>query len=279
MAVLAGMRARPQKIYKVSVLMSPAGVSCVNPEREIINWWLNKRGFFTINSIDVAQNKEIDILAVKSEKGRIGRVLHIETACSISSVDNQPPESYLAKFDDKLVLKRIKDSLIEYIGVELPYERILVLGNTARIEDFMKLQKVEIWLFRDLLFDVVDNISKQNHRNQVMRTIQLMKYILMSNPENLAKLLERQDANKILKMNTREEFLKRLFAQAETKRILEKEENEPFIVSVLKNSSLSRPEKFARIIETEVMGTRSRKKFVEALLKQEGVQKLSLIHI
>ena len=245
----------------------------MNPEREIINWWLNKRGFFTICNIDVSNNKEIDILAIKSEKGRVERILHIETACSISSVDNQPPNSYVDRFEDRKIVKKINELMVKHVGVEGPYEKVLILGNTSKLKSFRELQNIEIWLFSDLLFDVFDNLGKQNHRNEVIRTMQLIKYILIADPFKLASLLERQDANKILKLNTREEFMKRLFSQKETKRILEKEENESFIVSMLKNSSLNKPEKFAKILESEVLGKRSRKKFIEALLKQDGVKK------
>ena len=44
----------------------------MNPDREIVNWWLNKRGFFTINNIKASKNREIDILAVKTKDGAVG---------------------------------------------------------------------------------------------------------------------------------------------------------------------------------------------------------------
>ena len=44
----------------------------MNPEREIVNLWLNKKGFFTISSLPLPNNKIIDILAVKISNAKIG---------------------------------------------------------------------------------------------------------------------------------------------------------------------------------------------------------------
>ena len=110
----------------------------MNPEREIVNWWLNKRGFFTINNIKASKNREIDILAVKIKDGQVERVQHIEMACSITSIDNFRPSEYLRRFDDKSVLNKLQYTMKNFIGDEYKYEKILIIGQTSRLEDFKK---------------------------------------------------------------------------------------------------------------------------------------------
>lgn len=95
-------------------------VSWLNPSEEIVNAWLNERGFFTIQNIKVGR-KEIDILAGKPSTGER---LHVEAHISVKpfgplrahgvgvkDARNQSLTSRLEKiynqkfFDDRLVKK------------------------------------------------------------------------------------------------------------------------------------------------------------------------------
>ena len=244
----------------------------MNPDREIVNWWLNKRGFFTINNIKASKNREIDILAVKTKDGQVEKVQHIEMACSITSIDNFRPSEYLKRFEDKSVVTKLQQTVKNFIGTDVKYEKILIIGQTIRLKDFKKLPGIMIINFSDVLLDVMKNIDKWYYKDPVIRTLQLLKYILLSDPNKLAMLLEKQDEHKILKLTTRKDFLKNLLSQAETKRALGKKMIERELIEILKHSSLNQPEKLAKVLEEEILGVRSRKKFLNALLKYEGVK-------
>ena len=244
----------------------------MNPDREIVNWWLNKRGFFTINNIKASKNREIDILAVRNKNGQVEKVQHIEMACSITSIDNFRPSEYLKRFEDKSVVNKLQLTIRNFIGTDVKYEKILIIGQSSRLEDFKKLTGIKIINFSDVLLDVMKNIDKWYYKDHVIRTLQLLKYILLSDPNKLAMLLEKQDEHKILKLTTRKDFLKNLLSQTETKRALSKQMVEQELIEVLKHSSLNQPEKLARVLEEEILGVRSRKKFLNALLKYEGIK-------
>jgi len=247
----------------------------MNPEKEIVNWWLNKRGFFTINSVRVAKNKEIDILGLKIKDGKLEKVVHVETYCSISSVDNLSPKQYLEKFNNNLIVSKVKECIKKYINAERDYEKILVLGVTSRLEDFRKLKGIKIYLFEDLLTDVLIDIDKQNYRNEIIRSLQLIKFLALSNPKKLASIVEDESKNKTMKLNTREEFLSYLLKQEEVKRVLSKQSFEKDLTEILKHSSLTRPEKLANALIDTIMTTRTRNRFIKALLEHKDVKKIA----
>ncbi len=245
----------------------------MNPEKEVVNWWLNKKGYFTVNSIKVAKNKEIDILAIKLTNGKLEKIVHVETACSISSVDNLSPKEYLLKFEDKLVLDKIKAIINEYVNKGAKYEKALVLGITSKLDEFKKLG-VKIFLFKDILSDVLISLNKQNYRNEIIRTLQLVKYIALANPEKLAMLIADEGKNKTLKLNTREELLDYLLNQKEVIRVLSKESFEKHLGELLKHSSITRPEKLAHVLIDSIMTTRTRNRFIKALLEHKDIKKI-----
>jgi hypothetical protein len=43
----------------------------MSAEKEIVNYWYNKKGFFTINNIKTTNNKDVGILALKYDKNKI----------------------------------------------------------------------------------------------------------------------------------------------------------------------------------------------------------------
>ena len=64
----------------------------------MLNFWLNKKGFFTINNIKVA-NRDLGIIALKFEKGSVKQVAHYEIVCSITN----SIQSSIDKFIDELM--------------------------------------------------------------------------------------------------------------------------------------------------------------------------------
>jgi len=244
----------------------------MNPEKEVVNWWLNKQGYFTVNSIKVAKNKEINILAIKLANGKLEKIVHVETACSISSVDNLSPTEHLSKFNDPLVLNKIKNIINKYVNKGAKHEKALVLGITSKLDEFKKLQGIRIYLFKDILSDVLITLNKQNYRNEIIRTLQLVKYITLANPEKLAELIGDEEKNKTLKLNTREELLDYLLNQKEVIRVLSKKRFEKHLGEILKHSSLTRPEKLAHVLIDSIMSTRTRNRFIKALLEHKDIK-------
>lgn len=250
----------------------------IEPEREIVNWWLNRNGFFTLNNIKAGRNREIGTLALKfREPG--SSIRHVEVSCSVSYQRNLTPDKSPAeksvedyvnkKFDDDVIIGVIKKSIKELTGQEKPYERAVVLGNIAQankgaIIKSLKKRGVKVINFGDVLCEVMQNLDGQNYQYATIRSLQLVKYILMAEPNALARLLNHENSG-ILNQNTREGFLREFLSHGENQRIIQKELNEQIIIDLLKNSSLKRPEKLARVIREDVLGIRSGKKFLDSL--------------
>ncbi len=248
----------------------------MDAERKIISWWLNKKGFFTINSVKVARNREIDFIAIKIEEGKVEKILHIESACSVSSMDTLKPAKYAERFNDKAVVKKVKETIKFHVGQDYVYDKLLVIGVTSRLADFQKLKEthgIDIKEFRSVIFDVFKTLDRQNYFNNTIRTLQLVKFILLSGPKRLAELFQAKDDHKILKKDTRKQFIMNLLSDPVTRKTLEKEGAEEIIIQLLKHSSLNKPERLARVLGEEIITPRARKKFVETLLSVEAMQK------
>ena len=56
----------------------------MSAEKDIVNFWYNKNGFFTINNIK-SNNRDCGILALKFDKDKVNEVFHIEVSCSITN--------------------------------------------------------------------------------------------------------------------------------------------------------------------------------------------------
>ena len=240
----------------------------MHSEKEIVKLWLNRKGFFTISNIKVGGNREIALLAIKHEKNLIKEIWHIEIVSSIINSDNFQIDD---KFNNKNVIKAIKENIKKFISQNnnFNYKKVLVIGKTSNIEKYSKNYKVI--KINEILFDLFKEIDTHNYNNNSIRTIQLIKYLLLSDPEYLAKLLDKE--NKILNLNTREIFLKHLHEQNETKRILSKKSFEPELVKIIKNSSLNKPEKLAKVLNEKILNNKNRKKFIETLIEQKIMKK------
>ncbi|MFH1408867.1 MAG: hypothetical protein ABIH34_03095 [Nanoarchaeota archaeon] len=238
----------------------------MNPEKEILNWWLHSKGFFTMNSIRVARNKEVDTFAIRLDDGKLKEAIHIETAISITGGDTFSQKDYESKFHDAAVTAKVKELIEDFVGEREEYKRILVLGKTRTRP---QLKSIEILDFEQVLADVLLHLDKQNYRNTVIRTLQIHKYILMANPDILAVLLKDSGNQKILKTRTRERFLSALFAEQKTQRIMGKEIHEDAMVSMLKTSSLTKPERLADALLTKVLTPRTRRRFIQILLEHK----------
>jgi hypothetical protein len=238
----------------------------MNPEKNIVNLWLQKQGFFTIADIN-AQNRVIDLIAVKQKKGEI-EVRHVEVACSITLqaiTKERDKAEILRKFDDPNVVKTVKKSLENYIGAEKPYQKMLV--TTAKIS----LPNIWVVPFEDIFHDVVATLDTQNYRDPIVRTLQLFKYTLLSNPEKISSLIASEGEHKSLTSSSREKLTRELLLQDNIMKNFGKKSSEELIVEMLKRSTLKQPERLAKALEG-VLTKRTATRFLNVLMQQKNIK-------
>ena len=78
----------------------------MGPEKEIVELWLNRKGFFTIKDIN-AGSRVIDLLAVKLDSPP--KIAHFEVACYVSGSISAKPSEFLKKFDSSSATKTINN--------------------------------------------------------------------------------------------------------------------------------------------------------------------------
>ena len=251
-------------------------------EKDIVNYWLNKKGFFTISNIKASRNKDIGILALRFDKEKLKELLHIEVSCSISSSIAETTE--LKKTAEKIAdikflnqaVSRAVDSYVAQFQNLKKIRRILVLGalpksRKTEIIDAFKSKNIDVVEFEEIAFDVIKELDTQYYKNDVIRTLQLVKHLLLTNPKKLADLLS--EKGKILNVNTRGVFLSELLSQELIKKEFTKADDDQ-IISILKYSSLKNPERLAQLLESELLNRKTRKPFLNSLLEQEKMRKL-----
>ena len=246
----------------------------MSAEKEIINYWLNLQNFFTISNIKV-KNKDIGILALKLDNEKIKEALHIEISCSISgnteTSDLQLINKFVdAKFFDAAIRKKIGKYKLESL------KNLLVLGSmpkSRKKEIIAKYKKKEIDIieFEDIISSVMLNMDTQYYKNDVIRTLQLVKYLLLPDPIKLVSLISNK---KILKTASQSQFLNELLKQELIKKGFTKTD-EKHIISMLKHSTI-KPEKLAELLETDILNRRTRKPFLTSLLEQEKIRKIHI---
>lgn len=231
----------------------------MHAEKEIVTRWLNKQGFFTITGIAVGK-REIDIIAKKGKE-----IWHVEIVGGVTYVDNIKLSEIKEKFNNKTVVSTI----LKKIGAN--YKKVLIIGKTSKIEKYKQLTDIKVFTLSEVLFDTISNIKTHNYKAVSARTSQLIKYLLISEPKYLAKLLDKD--KKVLNLQTREVFLKALMEQDETKRVLSKTSFEPELIKIIKNSTLNKPEKLAKVLEEKVLNPKTRKKFIETIMQYNEMKK------
>ncbi len=239
----------------------------MSPEKDIVNVWLNRRGFFTVNDLNAGRNKIVSILALKYQKEK-PHILHVEISCSISPspVLEREKEDLIRKFYDLNVTQKISAYISDFFGGNYDYEKLLVTTKEIELNDIKTIH------FEKVLADVVAGLDRQNYRNQVTRTMQLMKYLLLARPAEISEVLGKDRETKTLTTNSREKLVKAIITQSSSIKIFRKKGNEDLLIHMLKNSSLKNPEKLAKALD-EVLTPRTANRFLNVLLKQKNLQK------
>ncbi len=238
----------------------------MSPEREIVNLWLNKKGFLTISGIN-AGSRVIDFIAVKNRKEE-SKVMHVEVSCSISAnILFEKDRKELDKlFNDRNVVKAVEESIEKCLGRDHPYENVLVTNFQN-----LNLSNVNVVKFEDILFDIVKDMDKQKYRSQTVRTIQLVKYILMSNGSRMSELLSQQTLHRPMTFAEKEALVKELLSQDLGRKVFSKQSNEQLLVDILRASSLKSPERLVNALE-EVLTKRSGSQLLNLLMQKKGIQ-------
>lgn len=242
----------------------------MSAEKEIVNYWYNLKGYFTINNLK-ASNRDLGILAYKLG---MDSILHIEVICSISgAISNQ--KSFVnnileEKFSNKAITEEINKKLRE-LDVAKPVKKILVLGllpqsRKEEITALLRKEDIEFIEFQGVLGDVLENLDTQYYKNDVLRALQVIKYLLLSNPAAFSRL------SSVLSSGSKDKLLKNMLQRQDIIKGLRKSD-EKEIAEMLKYASVKDPKKFAVLIQESILNRRTRKPFLDALLNMQGVRK------
>ncbi|MCK4520984.1 MAG: hypothetical protein KAU20_00285 [Nanoarchaeota archaeon] len=220
-------------------------------------------------------------MALKPESNA-NRFYHIEVSCSLTSGLSEKDvkkgiENFIRKrFNDSLIIKGVNNAIKNIIGEKQEYEKIAVVSNLPvsrekEIIEGFKLKNINILKFEDIMCDVILDLDTQYYRDDVIRTLQLTKYLLLAQPDKLAMLLDKKENHPVLNQKTRQKFVNCFLNQEGTKKLL-KNLNTKELAILLKHSKLRQPEILAEIIIEEILGKKSKKRFLNAVIKQDKMK-------
>ena len=244
----------------------------MSAEKELVDFWLNRRGYFTVNNLK-SGNKDIGILALKFDKGSATKIMHVEVSCSISGSTEQTYNTNKIiddKFNDKNLVKSIK-KYTNKISDNIEIEKIVVLNSLPKdkgelISKFKK-SSINVVEFEDIISDMMGELKTEYFKNDVIRTMQIIKYLLLQNPKKFADVFYNT-----LPQTKRKEFLVELLSRDEIMKEFKKT-NEERLAMILKQSSI-KPEKLAEMLEKDVLNRRTRKPFIASLIEQKKIGKV-----
>ncbi|MBS3133574.1 hypothetical protein J4470_05655 [Candidatus Woesearchaeota archaeon] len=235
----------------------------MGPEKEVVELWLNRKGFFTIKDIN-AGKRVIDMIAIKQDVQP--KIAHVEVACYVSGSIATKSSDLMRKFESSGVTRKIRQVIKEHIGEDREYEKFLITTIPG-----IRLEGVNVISFDKVLFEFVNQLDKQYYSNNTMRTLQLVKFVLLSSPSYTAKLIGKDHDYRALTYAAREQFIKDLFAQDVAKKLFGKRANEGLMIELLRSSTLKSPERLAAAID-KVLTKRTATKFLNTLMKQKGIK-------
>jgi len=253
----------------------------MSAEKEIVNYWYNKKGFFTINNIKTRSNKDAGILALSLEKDTVKEFFHIGINCSITN--NISETTNLNKSINKIVDEKFEDEKVNYAIEEYikqaslhskKIKKMIILGAMPKsrkneiIKEFNQ-RGVEVVEFDNILYDVFQQLDTQYYRNDVIRTMQLTKFLLLSDPTKLAKMI----VNDKFGNASRKEFLSSILDNNDIIKEFKKTNIER-LGAILKNSSF-KPSELAEMLEHNILNNKTRKLFLNSLMEQESIRKLN----
>jgi homoserine kinase len=121
--------------------------------------------------------------------------------------------------------------------------------------------------FEDVLSDVMKELKTEYFKNDVIRTLQIVKFLMISNPKKFVDVLY----NNLSQSKTRE-LLSELLNKDEIIKEFRKT-NEDRLAMILKGAMI-KPEKLAKMLEKDVLNRRTRKPFITSLMEQKKIGKV-----
>jgi ribosomal protein L30E len=246
----------------------------MSAEKEIVNYWYNKQGFFTINNIKTTSNRDAGILALKFKKQNLEEIQHIEISCSITGVIDLNKEKIDNFINDKFNEESIQGTINCYIKqMSVPnIKKIVVLSNLPKskkkeIIKTFKSKNIEVLEFEDILSNMIQNLDTQYYKNDIIRTLQLMKFLLLTEPVKLAEM------GLNLNLGSKQEFLRSILDQEWIVKEFRKT-NEERLANILKHYTLKNPAKLAELLENSILNRKTRKPFLASLLEHEKMKKI-----
>ena len=169
-------------------------------------------------------------MALKPESNA-NKFYHIEVSCSLTSGLSEKDvkkgiENFIRKrFNDSLIVKGVNKAIKNIIGEKQEYEKIAVVSNLPisrekEIIEGFKLKNINIFKFEDIMCDVILELDTQYYGDDVIRALQLTKYLLLARPDKLAMLFDKKEDHPILTQKTRQKFVNYFLNQEGTKKLL-----------------------------------------------------------
>lgn len=239
----------------------------MNPEKEIVLRWLHSKGYYTIANLNAGKNRTIDIIAIKHRGRSVENVQHIEVHCSMGSsiVTNKERNELFERFNSPVVEKRVNRAIKEHLGADAEYDKVLVSTG-----ENLELKDIKVMKFEAILLDVVHELDTQNYRNDVLRTIQLLKYLLITKPMAVAELLSERDQT-TLKKRKQEAIVRKMLTSESARSTLMKKANEQILIGLLKNTPLINSESVLKILVDEILSTRAKNMLIRHLKPEEPI--------
>jgi len=244
----------------------------LSAEKEVVNFWLNRKGYFTINNLK-SGNKDIGILALKFESGALKRIFHVDIYCSITGFveqNNIYEKLIFEKFNDKNIVNAI-DKYAKNIDKRPKIENAVVLNslpkNKKELTKKLENNNIALFEFENILSEVMKELKTGYFKDNVIRSLQLVKFILMANPKKFVDVLYSN-----LSPGKRREFIAELLSRDDVIKEFKKT-NEERLALILKQAMI-KPEKLAEMLEKDVLNRKTRKPFIESLIEQEKTGKV-----
>ncbi len=251
----------------------------MSAEKEIVNFWYNQQGYFTLNNLK-SKNRDVGIVALKFSGEKVLDACYVDVSCSISG--NVSETANISSMVSEMVVEKFEKSSIRSVldgrHHEVPISsdnirKCIVLGSIpkSRKQDIISAfreREVYVIEFEDVLSSVMKQLDTQYYRNDVIRTMQLMKYLLLSEPRKLAEMMGSGLLNSALK----EELMVHLMDDSSMVKGFRKMGEEK-MGEIIFNSKLKNPEKLANVLHKNVLNSKTKGMFVDTLMKQKGYKR------
>lgn len=243
----------------------------MSAEKEIVNYWYNKKGFFTISNLK-ANNKDVGILAINHESKE---ALHVQVSCSLTgTIDSKEMGISAEKIsEEKFFDDAISDCVKKNVSsIENPaIKRVLVLSSLPKskkagiIKEFA-IMDILVIEFENILYDTLEQLDTQYYKNDMIRALQLVKFLLFTEPEKTSKLLSG------LTSSSRKEFLSSILDNEEIIKEFKRTNSERLGI-ILRSSGL-KPAELAAMLDNSILSKKTRKLFLNSLMEQESTRKI-----